>query len=113
MLIVYGIIASLPTATVGDLGSDRYTFGPEYLIGKLTPRYVLGAFPNHQWDIGGSGNKNISLTSIQLFGTILPGGGWNYGTSPILTYDWISDQATIPLNFNFGKTIVKDAHPGN
>jgi hypothetical protein len=111
LLIAYGIIASLPTATDDKLGTDRFTLGPEYLIGKLTPNYVIGAFPNHQWDIGGSGNKSINLTSVQLFGTILPGGGWNYGTSPIITYDWETDQATIPLNFNFGKTIIRGETP--
>ena len=111
LLIAYGLIASLPTATDDKLGTDRFTLGPEYLIGKLTPTYVIGAFPNHQWDIGGSGNKSINLTSVQLFGTILPGGGWNFGTSPIITYDWETDQATIPINFNFGKTIIRGSTP--
>ena len=111
LLIAYGIIASLPTATDDKLGSDRFTLGPEFLIGKLTPTYVIGAFPNHQWDIGGSGNKSISLTTLQLFGTILPGGGWSYGTAPIMTYDWETDQATIPLNFNFGKTVIRGSTP--
>ncbi len=110
LLIAYGFIASLPTAS-NDLGSDRYTLGPEYLIGKITSEYVIGAFPNHQWDIGGSGNKSVNLTSVQLFGTVIPGGGWNYGTAPIITYDWETDQATIPLNFNFGKTIIRGSTP--
>jgi hypothetical protein len=111
LLIAYGIVASLPTATEDRLSSDRYTLGPEFLIGKITKNYVIGAFPNHQWDIGGSGDQDISLTTVQLFGTILPGGGWNYGTSPIMTYDWESEQATIPLNFNIGKTVILDSQP--
>ncbi len=110
LLIAYGLIASLPTAS-NDLGSGRYTLGPEYLIGKVTSSYVIGAFPNHQWDIGGSGDKSINLTSIQLFGTIIPGGGWNYGTSPIIAYDWETDQATVPINFNFGKTVILGSTP--
>jgi hypothetical protein len=111
LLIAYGIVASLPTATEDTLGTDRYTLGPEYLIGKITKTYVIGAFPNHQWDIGGSSDQDISLTTIQLFGTILPGGGWNYGSSPIMTYDWESEQATLPINFNFGKTIIANGQP--
>ncbi|HEY5738682.1 MAG TPA: hypothetical protein VIW27_03095 [Gammaproteobacteria bacterium] len=111
LLIAYGLVASLPTATEDGLGSERYTLGPEYLIGKITKTYVIGAFPNHQWDIGGSGDQDISLTTIQLFGTILPGGGWNYGSSPIITYDWESEQATVPLNFNFGKTVIANGQP--
>ena len=67
---------------------------------------MLGAFPNHQWDVGGSGDKDISLTSMQLFGYYLPGGGWNLGTSPIMSYDHESDEWTVPLNFTFGKTVM-------
>jgi len=111
MLFAGGIIASLPTATDDALGTDRYTLGPEFMIGKLTKKYVIGAFPNHQWDVGGSGEKEISLTTIQLFGTILPGGGWNYGSSPIITFDHINDQWTIPLNFTFGKTVIWNKRP--
>lgn len=54
LLIAYGIISTLPTATEDTLGNDRLTLGPEFLIGKITKDYVLGAFPNHQWDIAGS-----------------------------------------------------------
>jgi hypothetical protein len=111
LLIAYGLVASLPTATEDVLGSDRYTLGPEYLIGKITPKYVIGAFPSHRWDIGGSGDQSISLTSVQLFGTMIPGGGWNYGTNPIITYDWESEQATIPVNFNFGRTVIWGSSP--
>jgi len=106
MLYAGGMIASLPTATDDALGSDRYTLGPEFMVGKLTKKYVLGIFPNHQWDVGGSGNKEINLTTIQVFGTYLPGGGWNYGSSPIISYDHVAHQWTLPLNFTFGKTVI-------
>ncbi len=111
LLIAYGVISSLPTATNDSLGSDRFTLGPEYLIGKLSKEYIIGALLAHQWDIGGSGNQDISVTSLQLFASILPGGGWNYGTSPIIAYDWETEGATIPLNFNFGRTVLWDGRP--
>jgi hypothetical protein len=111
ILSAWGIISTLPTATEDALGADRITLGPEMLIGKLTPKYVIGAFPNHQWDVGGSGNKDINLTSMQLFGVILPGGGWNYGSSPIMSYDHEANDWTIPVNFNFGKTVILSGKP--
>jgi hypothetical protein len=106
-----GLISTIPTATDDDLGADRWTLGPEFLIGKLTPKYVLGAFPNHQWDVAGSGDADINLTTIQLFGTYLPGGGWNVGTAPILSFDHEIDEWTIPLNFTFGKTVIWNERP--
>jgi len=111
LLVAYGFISSLPTATEDSLGSDRVTLGPELLIGKITQDYVLGAFPNHQWDVAGSGDKKINLTTMQVFASILPGGGWNYGSSPIMSYDWETEESTIPVNFNFGKTLMFNGSP--
>jgi len=111
LLWAAGIVSTVPTATEDTLGADRWTLGPEFLIGKLTKTYVVGAFPSHQWDVGGSGDADISLTTIQLFISILPGGGWNVGTSPIMTYDWEGEEWTVPLNFNFGKTVIMGGRP--
>lgn len=111
ILFAGGIAASLPTASDDALGSDRYALGPEFLIGKLSKKYVIGMFPSHLWDVGGSGDADINVTNVQLFGTYLPGGGWNVGTSPILTYDHNAEQWTIPLNFTFGKTVIWNKRP--
>ena len=104
-------IATLPIATEDELGSDLWTLGPEFLIGKLTKKYVIGAFPNHQWDVGGSGDGEINLTTMQAFGTYLPGGGWNVGTSPIMSFNHVTDDWTIPLNATIGKTEIIGDRP--
>ncbi|MEP4076331.1 hypothetical protein [Haloferula sp.] len=110
MLYAFGLISSLPIATNG-LGNRQWTLGPEVLVGKITDKYVLGVFPNHQWDVAGWGDNSVNLTTIQLFGTWLPGGGWSVGTAPILSYDWGSNQWNIPLNLNFGKTVILGGKP--
>ena len=106
ILTAAGVVVSLPTATEDALGTDRLSMGPEFMIGKLSKKYVVGIFPNHQWDVGGGGDAEINVTTIQLFGTYLPGGGWNLGTSPIITLDHETDQWTIPVNFTAGKTVI-------
>ena len=111
LLLAGGIVSTTPTATDDRLGSDRWTLGPEFLIGKISKKYVLGLFPNHQWDVGGSGEADINLTTAQVFGTYLPGGGWNLGSSPIISYDHESDQWTIPLNLSVGRTVIWGGRP--
>lgn len=111
MIYAVGAAALLPTATEDSLGLDRYALGPEFLIGKLSKKYVLGLFPSHVWDVGGSGDADISLTTITAFATYLPGGGWNVGSSPIMTYDHIEDQWNIPLNLSVGKTVIWNERP--
>lgn len=109
-LFAYGLIASIPTASDG-LGSERWTLGPEFLIGKATPKNVTGMLASHQWDIAGSGNADISLTNAQLFYTNLPGNGWSVGSSPTISYDWTAEQWADPLNLTVGKTVVMNGHP--
>jgi hypothetical protein len=111
LLLAAGIISTLPTATASELGKQRWTLGPELLIGKIAKKYVLGAFPNHQWDVAGSGEADINLTTVQLFGTYLPGGGWNVGSAPIMSYDHVINEWSIPLNLTFGKTVVMNGRP--
>lgn len=110
LMFAYGIITSLPTAT-NDLGSGQWTLGPELLIGKLNPKWVAGLFPSHQWDVAGWTEKQINITSIQVFYTYLPGGGWSVGSGPTITYDWESEQWTVPLQVNAGKTVVWNGRP--
>lgn len=111
MLTGVGLIGSFPTATATGLGTDRFTAGPEALIGVLTPKHVGVFFPNHQWDYAGSGDSSVSITTLQVIYTYLPGGGWNVGTAPINTYNWENEQWTVPINLNIGKTVTLNGKP--
>jgi hypothetical protein len=109
-ILAFGMIMSLPTAS-DRLGTERYTLGPELLYGKISEKYVVGLFPNHQWDIGGSGDVDINLTTIQAFLSYLPGGGLTVGSGPIMTYDWNTKEWTVPIQLNIGKTITMGGRP--
>lgn len=109
-LLGFGFFTSLPTAT-NDLGSDRWTIGPEILLGKATPNWVVGMLTNHQWSVAGSGDVDVSLTTIQAFLTAIRGGGWTVGSAPIITYDWNADQWKVPLQINVGKTVILNGRP--
>ncbi len=110
LVTALGIIATLPTATPSELGGRNFNLGPEVLIGLINAKYVIGAFPNHQWKVAGNG-ATTNLTSIQIFANLLPGNALVVGTSPILNYDWNNEQWTIPLNLTVGKTYVLGSRP--
>ena len=111
LLWAAGIVSTLPTATEDELGPDRWNLGPEVLIGKLTSKYVLGALLTYQTDIAGSGEADVSLTTVNAFATWLPGGGWNVASAPIMSYDHENSQWTLPLNFTLGKTVIWNGRP--
>jgi hypothetical protein len=111
ILWLVGLVSTLPTATEDTLGQDRWTLGPEFMIGKVAKKYVLGALTSYQTDIGGSGDADVSLTSSQIFATYLPGGGWNVGTAPIVGYNHESSEWTVPINLTVGKTVIMGGRP--
>lgn len=107
----YGASVSMPTATEDTLGSDRWTAGPGFQLGIISQQYVFGGFLNHQWDFAGSGDADISLSTLQMFAVWLPGGGWSVASSPIMIYDHESNTQTVPLNFAVGKTVKLNGRP--
>ena len=107
VLFAFGIAATLPTATADELGNDCFSLGPEILI-SINPEWgVLGIFPNHEWKIVGDGLYNRTI--IQPLMAWLPGKGWSIGSSPDISYDWITQEWTIPWDLNIGKTSKVDS----
>ena len=108
-LVAYGIFSSLPTGD-DDLGfGEATTIGPEFLYGRISKELIWGVFPNHQWDI--SGDIDVNLTTVQLFYILFGGEGLTYGSSPIITYDHEEDELTLPLNVTVSKTIGVGGRP--
>ena len=120
-----GFSALFPTAS-DDLGSEQWALGPGFQLGFIKEKSIYGVFANHQWDIAGDGKSSpelpflrpassseagISLTAIQLFGVILPGDGWNFGSTPIITYNHESSDWTVPLHLTVGKTFIINGRP--
>jgi hypothetical protein len=121
-----GFSSVFPTASEEELGSDMWALGPGFQIGRVTEKSIIGIFANYQTDISGDGKSSpertyyvqtepddagISLTAIQLFGVLVPGGGWNFGTAPIMTYNHDSQEWTIPVHLTAGKTFILNGRP--
>jgi hypothetical protein len=101
-LFAAGLLSGMPIGS-GRLSSDTWTVGPEVLVGKLSKEYVIGIFPSQQWDV--SGPKDTNLTSIQPLLSYLPGGGFVIGSSGAITYNWESEQWTVPIQLILSKTL--------
>ncbi|MEH6651844.1 MAG: hypothetical protein V7707_17625 [Motiliproteus sp.] len=108
-LRAYGLFGTLPTGNE-DVGQGESTaLGPDFLYGQMTSENVFGVLGFHQWDI--AGDVDISQSNAQIIAVFLPGGGWSYASSPTISYDWKGEEWTVPLNFNFGKTLVLGSRP--
>ncbi len=110
LLWAVGMVGTLPTATNDNIAGDQLRLGPEALFAKFEPWGLYGLFPSHQWDVAGD-NYNYSTSQLQAFLKFLPGGGWSVGSAPIMTYDWESEDWTIPINFAVSKTVTFGSTP--
>ena len=57
------------------------------------------------------GGRDISLTTLQFFVVYLPGRAWRLASSPIMNYDHVTDEWTIPINIAAGKTVIMNGRP--
>ncbi|AFU99339.1 hypothetical protein [Simiduia agarivorans] len=107
VMVVGGLVGTLPTGTKDELTLDQYLLGPEVLVGYLTPKYVVGALFTHQWDVAGSNDRETSISGGQYFYTINLEDAWQIQASPTWSYDHnaTSDNAlTFPVGVGITKT---------
>ncbi|MCB1231838.1 MAG: hypothetical protein KDN19_16335 [Verrucomicrobiae bacterium] len=101
-----GLVGTLPTATSSDVAGKQFRLGPELLLAKFEDWGVYGIFPSHQWNVTGWDDSYYSASQVQLFFRVLPGDGWNVGSSPIINYDWTTESWTIPISLSVSKTVT-------
>jgi hypothetical protein len=109
-----GMVGTIPTASNDKLGKDLWGLGPEVLLGALGKWGVVGGILAHQWDIAGSGDGEIDLTSLTYFYAFPLGGGWQIAAGPSVSYDHTrpdDDRWTIPLGVGLAKTSIIDGRP--
>ncbi len=109
-----GVVGTIPAATDDRLGKDLWGLGPELLLGKMGKWGVVGGLISHQWDVGGSGDGEIDLTTVNYFYAFPLGGGWQVAAGPSATYDHTrpsGDRWTIPAGIGIAKTSIIAGRP--
>jgi hypothetical protein len=110
----YGLAGTLPTASNDKLGKDLWGLGPELMIGKADKWGVIGGVFSHQWDVAGSGDGSINISSLNYFYSFPMGGGWQFGAAPAIVYNHDAasgNKLTLPLGIGISKTAVLAGRP--
>ncbi|MBL4798782.1 MAG: hypothetical protein JKY50_15295 [Oleispira sp.] len=108
-----GLAAIVPTATDDRLGKNLWAAGPEILFGTLGKWGTVGGLLAHQWDYAGSGDGEINSTALSYWYAFPLGGGWQFASGPVATYDHSKDddQLALPLGIGLAKTSILNGRP--
>lgn len=103
--LIWGAGPAFLLPTGGEsLGGDQFAAGITGVVLKRSGSWTYGALANHLWDMGGgSGARDISATFFQPFVSYTTQNAWTYALNTEATYDWVSEQAGVPINFTASK----------
>ena len=111
--IIWGVGPALllPTGTDDLLGSDKWGLGPTAVVLKQHGPWTYGALANHIWSVAGNSSRaGVSSTFIQPFVAHTTRDAWTYSLNTESTYDWKSEQWTVPVNAMVSKITKIDRH---
>lgn len=96
-----GPVFNWPTATDDQLGSGKWGIGPTAVLLKQEKGWTYGGLVNHVWSFAGDSDRDeINATLLQPFLSYTFPTATTVGLSVESTYDWNSEQWTVPLNLS-------------
>jgi len=106
-----GLVGTLPTATDNRVSGRQFRLGPEAFIGQSTDWGLIGIFPQHQWNVTGWSDSQHSTSEVQVIFNVNLGEGLVLSSQPMIFYDWVDNQWTVPVNAQVAKTVVVGSIP--
>lgn len=99
-----GPVLLLPTATDDRLGAEKWGAGPTAVVLRQQGPLTYGALANHLWSFAGEGARSdVNATFLQPFLTYTTPGAASVTLQTETTYDWTSEQWSVPINLVFAQ----------
>jgi len=108
LLTLFGLVATLPTATDDSVGADQWQLGPEFAIGWVKPWGVAGVLITHKWDVAGNDEFRTNITGGQYFYAFPFGdGSWQFAAGPSWSYnhELVGEKWSLPIGVGVSKTL--------
>ncbi|EAV41175.1 hypothetical protein SIAM614_28851 [Stappia aggregata IAM 12614] len=112
--LIWGVgpVLLLPTGTDELLSSKKWGAGPTGVVLHQSGPWTVGALANHVWSFAGDENRSdVNSTFIQPFVSYTTKDAWTFTVNSESTYDWVSDEWSIPINAMVSKLVTIDKQP--
>ena len=112
--VIWGVgpVFLLPTASDDALGTEKWGIGPTAVALKQSGPWTYGALANHIESFAGENNRAyVSGTLLQPFVSYITKTKTTFGLNLESTYDWNSDQWSVPINFTVSQLMKVGKQP--
>lgn len=107
-----GPVFLFPTGSDDLLTTDKWGAGPTFVALKQEGPWTYGGLMNHVWSIAGDDDRaDVSATFIQPFLAYTTPTAWTYALNTESTYDWKSEELSMPINTTVSKVTTIGALP--
>jgi hypothetical protein len=94
-----GPVFNYPTATDNAIGSQKWSAGPTIVLLEQKSGWTYGVLANQLWSFAGSSHRSsVNSAFLQPFLSYTTGTHTTFGINTESTYNWETDEWTIPLN---------------
>lgn len=101
-----GPVFLYPVGTSKYTTGDKLGVGPTAVVLKQFGPTTIGVLANHIWSIAGPDTRpDVSATFIQPFISYTTKRATTYGINTESSYDWKSNQWTVPINVTVGQLV--------
>ena len=112
--IIWGVGPAflVPTGTDDLLGTGKWGVGPTAVVLKQINGWTVGALANHIWSFAGDGDRaDVNSTFIQPFLSYTTPDAWTFGVNTESTYNWETEDWSVPINLFVSKLVKFDQQP--
>jgi len=106
-----GPVGYYPTASERELGGGKWGAGPTIVALRQEHGFTYGILANHIWSFAGWGEQNINATYLQPFVSFTTKKYTTFSVNTESTYNWQSEQWTVPLNFGIQQLVKIGGRP--
>lgn len=107
-----GAVLLLPTGSDPTLSAKKWGLGPTAVALKQEGPWTYGGLFNHIWSVAGDNSRpDINSTFLQPFVSYTTPTAWSYTLNSESTFDWETDQWSVPINAIVSKVVTLGKQP--